>query len=472
MNVSQYSAYAAPVMALTFLSSPMGILQGIYAKHFGVALTTIATVLLISRLFDALTDPLIGYWSDRYHSKSGTRKPFIIAGGLLFVVSSYFLYVPVDPDHLNEGSNVSISYFLCWFLLFYLAWTMVEIPHMAWGSELVASTQEKNKIYSLRALSTYLGILLFYLVPFLPFFDGNAFTPQTLQWSAIAAGLVMLPALYFCVKLTPDGAHIPSQEGKQTNLWALRKEILANKPFLIFITAITLYGLGGSGWFTLMFILIDTYLGLGEQFASLSLIGIFSSLLSVGFWYWMANYLGKKSTCVLGVLLYVSGVFGASILEPDNTNMAALSIVMILVYVGSAPIVAISPSLLADIIDYSTWKFVTDRTATYFSLYALVVKTFFAIGGSIGLGLAAWFGFDPGTAVQTKEEVFGLRLAACWLPALLMLLSILVMVLVPMNARRHGIIRRRLDSRLVRQSTLCKPQITDSAKSALKTVPC
>lgn len=463
MKASQYGAYAAPSVVLSFLYSPMGIVQGIYAKHFGLAMTTIATVLLISRLFDAVTDPLIGHWSDYHHSKSGSRKPFVIAGGLLFGISSYFLYVPIDPLQLNASTNVSTTYFLAWFLMFYLAWTLVEIPHLAWGSELVTRAKDKNKLYSLRALSTYLGILLFYLVPFLPVFSDSSFTPKTLQWAAVAAGLLLLPTLYLCAKLTPDGTHIAKQRFKQHGLWVFRKEILANKPFLFFIAAFVLYGMGAVGmFFTLMFIFIDTYLGLGKHFALLSIIGICCGLLSISFWYWLSNYLGKKAAWSLGVLSYLIGVLSAVFLEPGEASLALVATIIILAYVGSTPVVSISPSLLADIIDFSTWKFGTDRAATYFSIYTLVLKTSTAIGGSIGFGLAGWYGFDPSSAAHTKEAIYGLRLATCWLPAMLMLCSIFIMALVPINTYRHNIIRRRLNASPGLQPKICKSRITEN----------
>ena len=208
LSETQHLAYAAPTMMVMFLWSPMGILQGIYAKYYGVALTTIATVLLLARVFDAVTDPLIGYWSDRIQTKFGTRKPFIVAGGLLFIVSSYFLYVPVDPNTVDALTVVSTAYFLVWFLLFYLAWTLFEIPHLAWAAELASSSQAKNKIYSLRYLSGLLGMLGFYLVPFLPFFPSREFTPHTLQWAAVAAGLFMLFTLYLCITRTPNGPRV------------------------------------------------------------------------------------------------------------------------------------------------------------------------------------------------------------------------------------------------------------------------
>lgn len=450
LSFKQQLAYVAPSLPLAFLFMPIGILQGIYAKYFGVTLATIATVLLVSRLFDAITDPLIGYFSDRHTVRTGSRKPFVLFGGLLFIVSSYFLYVPIDPNSINTSVSVSTPYFLGWFLLFYLAWTVMEIPHLAWGAELAPTSQDKSRIFSLRSATTYSGALLFYLVPLSPFFRSNDITPQTLQWGVLAASLLMLPSLYYCLKVAPNGAGSPKAiTNKHKSVWSLRHEILANKPFLLFIAALSLFGVAGSGmWLTLMFIFVDSYLNLGSHFATHSLLGIFASICSIGIWYWLANRLGKKVAWGLGILMYLIGLLCAGSMAPDQPSVVMLSIVMLFGFVGSVPVNAISPSLLADIIDYSTWKFGSNNTATYFSLYMLTLKTSMALGGSIGLSIAAWYEFDPTMAVHTKDAIFGLRLAACWLPVLLLLISIVVMALVPINTHRHAIIRQRLDSRV------------------------
>ena len=86
--------YALPTVAVAFLMSPIAIIQGIYAKYFGLSLTEIATVLLIARMFDAITDPVVGHLSDRFSARHGSRKAFILFGGLLFIISAYFLFVP------------------------------------------------------------------------------------------------------------------------------------------------------------------------------------------------------------------------------------------------------------------------------------------------------------------------------------------------------------------------------------------
>ena len=468
LGLSHQLAYITPVMMMTFLWAPLGILQGIYAKYYGVALTTIATVLLISKLFDAVTDPLIGYWSDRHQEKAGNRKPFVLVGGLLFIISSYFLYVPVDPDSVDVSTSVSTTYFIVWFLLFYLAWTLFEIPHLAWAAELAPDTKAKNKIYSLRSMGTFLGILCFYLVPFLPFFPNREFTPQTLQWAAVIAGLLMLPALYFCVTCTSSRSHrcasqVTVHHAKKQTLWALHNELLNNKPFLLFFAAFLLFSSGTGMWFTLIFIVVDSYLKLGEHFASITIVALIISTVTLSGWYWLANRLGKRLCLGLGAFLYAMAAIVTGTLDPDHTGIIGLSLAILLAYTGFVPLGALAPSLLADITDYSTWKFGSDNTATYFALYTLAAKTAMAIGGSIGLGLAGWYGFNPSIQEHSEDAIFGLQLATSWLPMSLMLLAIFVINQIPINTRQHRIVRRRLDANTLRESTRDYPHLQGRA---------
>lgn len=450
LRFSQYISYSAPSMVVALLFGSIGILQGIYAKYFGMALTTIATILLISRLFDAITDPLIGYFSDRYKIANSTRKPFVIFGGLLLVVSSYFLYVPVDPNSIDDSTSVSPGYFASWYFLFYLAWTLVEIPHLAWGAEVTKSHNDRNKIYSFRALSVSAGLLIFFLVPLFPIFETNEFTPQSLQITAILACVCMPVALYFCMKLVPDGHQPHANKETKKSLRTLMAELFSNKMFVLFILVRAIYGFGVFMWFTLMFIFVDSFLELGESFAILSLVGLSVSILAAGFWYGVARFLGKKLTWMIGVFLYAIALLVVGLLEPGKAQVFVLAVVMLLMFFGSTSVEILSPSLLSDIADYGTWKFGVDRTATYFSIYALVYKISIAVGGSIGLGLAGWYGFDPSAAIHSDTSIAGLRTAACWLPMLVLLFSIVLMSFVPMNAYRHSIIRRRLDMRVQR----------------------
>ena len=108
-------AYAIPSVGMGLMLGPVVVLGGIYAKHYGLTLASIASVMLFARVFDAVTDPIIGYYSDRWRIRTGTRKPFMLLGAIFLVPCSYFLFVP--------GGEVSIAYFAAWYFAFYLALT-------------------------------------------------------------------------------------------------------------------------------------------------------------------------------------------------------------------------------------------------------------------------------------------------------------------------------------------------------------
>lgn len=456
--------YALPTITTSFLIAPLAIVQGIYAKYFGLSLTTIASILLIARVFDAVTDPLIGFYSDRYHANTGTRKPFIIVGGLLLIVSSYFLYVPVDLETLKlldldvMQNSVSDSYFLGWFIIFYLSWTLFEIPHLAWGSELAATSKSKNLIYSLRSFGSWIGLLLFYSVPLLPFSKTNEFTPQSLSLAVLLVSCLMLPLLYFCVKLTPNGVEIPSSRVAPKDKYNALKlkhliyEVFRNQPLMLFLSASILGSAAVSGmWFTLLFIYVDSYLQLGDKFAQASIISLFVGILMIAVWYRIANYLGKKYTLALGLSANAIGIILTGLLTQGEANFFSLLLVMVLCYgVGITAIDALAPSLLADIIDYSRWKSGVDQAATYFSLNSILVKTAVAVGGAIGLGIAGSYGFDPAAASHSADDVKGLVMAISWIPAGIVICAMALFLANPLNARRHALIRQRLDARDLR----------------------
>lgn len=439
-------AYSMPTVAVYFLYGSLAILQGIYAKNFGMELTTIATVIFIARLFDGITDPIIGYFSDQHFHKTGSRKTFVVCGGLLFVLSSYFLFIPPD--------NVSATYFLGWFLVFYLGYTLFGIPHLAWGAELTDDSGERNKIYGLRTLGVYVGTLLFFSLPLLPIFETDEYTPQVLRFCVVIAVILILPMLYFCIKIVPDGQNPQSCRNDKQNKklsWSLLS-IVKNKPFLFFVTAFFFTGIGIGMWFALLFIFVDTYLGLGSKLSIVYVVSLSISTLALGGWCKLANRLGKKAVWGLGVLMMVVGIIGTGLLMPDDTNWVPLLFCATFVYCGSGALSIMAPSLLSDIIDYGTWKTGINRAASYFSIYNLITKANLAIGGAIGLGIAGWCGFNPAISIHSEEAIFGIRLAISWLPALVVLLSLIFISMIPINRKRHRIIRRRLDARLAVKS--------------------
>lgn len=445
--------YALPLIPLYFLVGPISILQAIYTKHFGLTLSAIATVILIARMFDALIDPVVGYVADRYYRRYGNRRPFIVSGGLLFVLSSWFLYVPTSISTLDATTTVTPEYFLVCFLAFYFAYTLFVIPHYAWGGELVSNSKEKNIVYSFRAFGMYLGTLLFFMVPLLPFFETNEFTPHTLRWSVLAAALLMLPMLYFCLKKVPDIPRNSSDaihHSKVDGLGAMLHSVFANKPLMILMAAHSFTGFGSGMWFALQFLFVDTYLGLGNKFALVYVISFSLGIVTLKLWYGLANHLDKKSVWKVGMILVSIGSIATGFLSPSQTGWISLLCCMTLIFSGYTAFNIMVPSLISDIVDYGRWKFGRNYSATYFSLYTLINKTAVALGGALSFALAGWYGFDPTASVHQDETLVGLRLGVAWLPALFVVVSITFITRIPITGDRHKIILRRIESRSCR----------------------
>ena len=209
LSAQQNLAYAAPAIGMVYVGISLSVVQGVYVKYFGVPLTTIATVLLLSRIFDAVTDPLVGYLSDRYCARTGSRKGFMVVGGLGMVVASYFLMVPVDPDVVTATTQVSGLYFLLSLLAFYLCLTLFQIPHLSWGSALARTADEKSSLFTLRAIAEYLGMFLFFSVPLLPWLESTAITPQSLQWTMFGSAILIVPMLFVSMKWSRIPSRLP-----------------------------------------------------------------------------------------------------------------------------------------------------------------------------------------------------------------------------------------------------------------------
>lgn len=454
LSLSQQIAYALPAISVGVLLNLMGIAQGIYAKYFGLALTTIATVILAARLFDVVTDLLIGYFSDRQYARTGSRKPFVFWGCLLFLVSSYFLFIPLTPTQLDVSAEVGVVYFLCWSLLFYLAFTLFEIPHQSWGAALASTSEEKNTIFSWRMAASSLGLILFSLVPFLPIFETREFTPETLRWSVYLVAPLLVFSLYLCLKKAPNPIAAHTSQKSYRIEWLT---LLHNKPMLLFFAAYLFYGTGAGILFGVLFIYIDGYLGLGEHFSLMLIVGTVVGLGSVAIWRKVANQFGKKMVWIAGKVFLCIGALGLVLLSRGDAAFLDILWPYIIFQLGIVAGGIAAPSLLSDLIDYSNWKFKTECTASYYGLYTLMVKAFMALGSALGIMIFGWYGFDPAAPVYTADTIFVVQLSLGWLPILLFLLAILFLWLIPINAQRHRIIRQRLDA-IVLRATLSEDQ--------------
>jgi Na+/melibiose symporter-like transporter len=442
IGFSKRLAYTLPVVPGALLITPMAIIQGIYAKHYGLALTTLATILLISRIFDAVTDPLVGYYSDWYRNKKGSRKPLVSVGTVLLLFSSYFLYVPYG--------EVTALYFGFWSILLYASFTLFEIPHITWPCEITHNLDERAKLYSARVVAIYTGLGLFYSIPLLPIFDTQEITPTTLTSTFAVAAALGVPFLLYCLFSVPNGEsqiQTGKHKNKENSLGNILTEVAKNKAFMLVLLAFFFAYFGTGMWYGLIFTYVDAYLGLGKEFAKMFLIAFIVGMAVPPVWCWLAIKLGKKQAWLIASGFLIIAFILTGILTPDNASFAQLLSLKVIQTCAHAGIAVFIPSMLSDCIDYMRWKSHSETKALYFSIKLFIEKASMALGVASGLAIAGWYGIDVTATEHSSQSVQGLKMAIAWVPAALTLISLIFIAVYPLNVRRVNTIKASLDKR-------------------------
>ncbi|HEY1076138.1 MAG TPA: MFS transporter [Fontimonas sp.] len=416
MKRSMLFAFALPAIMLGFTHAPEASVQGIYAKHTGLSLSALAAAYLVSRLFDAITYPLIGHLSDLSYRRSGTRKPWMIVGTLAMVVGLWFLYRP--------PADVSIVYYTAFFTLTYLGWKLTEIPYIAWSFNLSGDYVQRARVQLWRSMAMVLGGMVFFVVPYAAKALGLTQTTElnldTLAITAIviAVGVPLLNA--YALATVPDGAApLPSRQTLGVGDWrGMVRAVTQSRAMLQLMAAyVPVTFLAGMA-VGVNYLFIDRYLGLSEQLSMIMLVSAPCALLGLPFWGWL--FLKFERHRVLAVSLVLSALaYGCIGFAPVGGGGFWLVIVMnALATFGLMGLPIAAPAMTGDVADDERLRTGEDRGGLYSGMLAFTAKSLAGLAGATGLMLLDVLGFDAKAAVQSGEGAFAIRLIGAWLPAL------------------------------------------------------
>jgi Na+/melibiose symporter-like transporter len=227
-------AYSLIELPVGGAMSVMALFLGFHYASLGVSLSQIGAILMAARLLDVLIDPAVGLLSDRTRNVFGRRRTWVAAGVPIFVIACWQLYVP--------PAQVTALYFAVWLVLFWLGFSMINIPYYAWGAELSGDYHERTRITTWRTIFGTLGAFAFLAIPAVrQQFSGVGGQPS--QVLAMVAGitLVTVPAFVaIAVMNVPDrgvgGEGVPLLRGLAV--------MSRNGAFLRLLAAFTIVGLG------------------------------------------------------------------------------------------------------------------------------------------------------------------------------------------------------------------------------------
>lgn len=434
------AAYGAPAFSQSFLMGPaISVLQGIYAKHFGLGLPQIALVLVIARVFNGVSDPLIGFLSDATRARLGSRKPWLIGGTVVAMVACWFLYVP--------AGRVTTLSFLAWFLIADIGWSMLAVPYGAWMAELTDDYAERSRIATWRAVGAYLGMLAFFGMPLVAgkLLGTTEFTPDTLRWAAVFAAFALPATVLLATAVVPSGTARGATAANPFR--GAARAVAGNRPLWLFLAMFAVGGLGGGMGWGLVYFYIDGYLRLGTKLSALLVLSLPVAILATPAWGALSRRFGKQKAWAAGYAL--AGLASLSYMLVSPGPYAALLLGAALLCLNAMVVVegVAAPAVLADIVDYGRWRFGVDHAGTYFALFGMIQKVNVGIGAAIGLAIAGALGFDATAATQTPGGLFGLLLAFSALPGLSYLVSAWMVLRFPIDRRRQQILVRAIERR-------------------------
>ncbi len=425
-----------------------------YSNIFGLSLVDAGVLVLVTRIWDAVSDPMMGIISDRTSTKWGKYRPYLLWVAPFFSICGILLFT--TPD-LNYGGKLIWAYVT--YILMMTVYTGINVPYGAMLGVMTDDSNEKTVFSSFRMFFAYGGsfISLFLWEPLTNLLGGYN-TPGGWFWAMAVIAAACFVMFILCFLMTKEHLKTVSTVSVGNDF----KALLTNKPWWLLIGAALCFNLFNTvRGATVAYFFQDiigsnvslVFFGLLFAFyAGLFLgVGEVSNMVGVASCVPIANKLGKKTTFILvnSSLVVLSILFFFIPCTPTGYWMMLIFQILISILTGiMSPLVW---SMYADVSDYAELKFSTASTGLIFSSSSMAQKFGGAIGGAAVLWLLSGFGYitDPevqaqGPVTQPESALTCLRWLMSFVPACVALLSVCVVWFYPLTTERIKEINKEL----------------------------
>lgn len=445
--LSKKVAYAAPAFALAVVGIPVYVyIPKFYTDVVGVNIAVLGYLLFGVRIFDAVTDPLIGFISDKTNSRFGRRRPYIAIGAVFITLTMYMLFNPPKADPNYE----TIWFALCIYALF-LAWTVVVVPFESLGPEITFDYHERTSLFGMRDGFLIAGTLAAASSPAaVQWLFGLSADPQDERtkffWISVLYAPLLIASCWWCVAAIREVHRDRSSE--TGNIWRGLRQVLQNRPFAILLTSYTIAAIGSNLPATLILYYVQ-YVLQSSRADMFLLLYFVTGIVFLPAWIRMSRRIGKKATWLTSMLVNTGAFIGVFFLGPGDE--AIYGILVFFSGIGFGATLAIPSAIQADVIDYDELLTGERREGQYIGLWSIAKKLAAAIGVGSGLFALGVVGYMPNVE-QTEQVKLTLRTLYALVPSLCNVLAFIIAVTYPISSRIHEEIRTAVARRKTGQS--------------------
>ena len=424
-----YSGLALPLAALNL---PLYVyLPTFYSSELHLDLAAIGTTLLVARLLDVLTDPIVGELSDRMRGRLAQRRAWLLLAAPLLMIATWRLFVP-PPD-------ATITYLLAWSIIAYVSWTVMLIAYYALGAELSGHYDERTRITSAREGCIIVGILVAAGLPSL-----LGVKPESTEALRVVALLmvvgvpVTLTALVFLVgegERRERGAALPILRGLRI--------VVGNRPFRRLIVAYLLNGMANGFAATVFILFAQNVIGTGADTGNFLLLYFGSGMLAIPLWLALSYRIGKHRAWSVSMLWACIAFVWVPLLGHGDTVPYAVACVLSGISIGAD--LALPSSMQADVVDLDQVESGRQRTGFYMALWSMASKMSLALAVGIAFPILDLVGF---TAGQPNSETALFTLAALYalVPVAIKLVTTTLVWRFDLDAGRQAELRHEIET--------------------------
>ena len=451
-NWPQRIAYGLPAFALAVVGIPVYVyLPKFYSDVVGIDIALMGFILLAVRLFDAVSDPVIGLLSDRTTSRFGRRRPYIAVGGAGVALAMVFLFAP------PRGTSIDPTiWFTFWIFTLFIFWTLVTVPYESLGPEISYDYTDRTTLFAIRDGLLIAGTLAAAAAPALvAAIWQTPPSPEGERQKFLLIGLIYAPILVgtclWCVYRIREQPPLPASPSSFSGgRW---RAVWRNRPFMLLLAAYTISAIGSNLPATLILYYVQYVLQSSKADLFLILY-LTTGVVFLPAWIAIARRIGKKDAWLAAMTINTGVFMGVFFLGPGDEILYGL-----LVFgsgLGFGASLALPSAIQADVIDYDELLTGMRREGRYIGLWSIAKKMAAAAGVGIGLAVLGGVGYTPNVE-QPEAVVMTLRVLYALVPCLCNIAAILIIWRFPLNARAHRDIRAAIQSRRETGASLSDP---------------
>lgn len=461
----QKVAFGLGMLANQMFPAALGIFMVVLVQDLGFPSWMWGVLFFLPRVFDSVTDPIMGFISDNTRSRWGRRHHYVFLGAIVMGIS----FVAMWQLHREDGITYNFVYFLLWSFVFYTGLTLFSIPYVAMGYEMSDDFHERT---SIMAVAQWIGQWAWVIAPWFwvvmydPSWFPNADTAtRTLAvWvGVICMLLAMVPALFLPIRSSLNDTHLvpltwANIGGGMREILNGFKEALSSPPFrkLCFSTFLIFNAFNTVAAFSFFIVVYHLFNGSTSAawiwptlFGSVgALITTFAVIPTVA---WMSRLMGKKNAFMLSQGISIVGyILLWFLMVPGKPWMFMFALPFFSFGIGG--LFTLMMSMTADVCDLDELATGKRREGIFGAIYWWMVKFGFAIAGLLSGAIMSVVAFTPGAPVQPEGAVDGLRLFYSGVPIVGTLLAMWIMRNYDLDEKRATEVHAELERRKQRSA--------------------